>query len=313
MREAAVDDERRHTWTAMGTTCTVWLVGDGAADGAVAAERIVAGLEGGWSRFIPSSDVGRLNRAGGRAVTVAERTIDVVERAVAWWRETDGRFDPTVLDALEAAGYDRDHATGHGPIGVGTPAPGCADVVVDHVAGTIQLPAGVRVDLGGIGKGRAVDLVAEHLRDLRGGLVDLGGDLRVWGAAPGGGSGWPVAVDDLRDGSPLALIGLLDGAVATSSTLRRRWSDGFRSAHHLIDPRDGSPARGDLVSVTVVAGKAEGAEVLAKAALIAGSVAAARPLLDDHGVAAALVPRAGPIALVGGFADLCWSLPAEVA
>jgi thiamine biosynthesis lipoprotein len=184
---------------------------------------------------------------------------------------------------------------------------------VDHLAGTVRLPAGVGVDLGGIGKGRAVDLVAEHLRELPGGLVDLGGDLRVWGTAPGGGSGWPIAVDDLRDGRTLALLGLLDGAVATSSTLRRRWSDGTRSAHHLIDPRAGSPVRGDLVSVTVVAGQAEGAEVLAKAALIAGSVAAALPLLEEHGVAAALVPPTGPITLVGGLADLCWSLPAEVA
>jgi thiamine biosynthesis lipoprotein len=297
----------------MGTTCRVWLVGDGATEGAVAAEEIVADLEARWSRFVASSDVGRLNLSEGRAVTVSASTLDLVERAIAWWRTTEGRFDPTVLEALEAAGYDRDHALGHGPIGEGSPAPGCAGIVVDREAGTIQLPAAVGVDLGGIGKGRAVDLVAEHLQDLAGGLVDLGGDLRVWGTAPGDGSGWPIAVDDLRNGGTLALLGLLDGAVATSSTLRRRWSDGTRSAHHLIDPRDGSPVRGELVSVTVVAGQAEGAEVLAKAALIAGSVAAARPLLDDHGVAAALVPATGPITLVGERADLCWSRPAEVA
>jgi thiamine biosynthesis lipoprotein len=313
VREPALVTESRRTWAAMGTTCRVWLVGDGAAEGAVAAEEMVADLEARWSRFIASSDVGRLNSGEGRAVIVAPSTMDLVERAITWWRATEGRFDPTVLESLEAAGYDRDHALGHGPISEGAPAPGCAGIVVDHLAGTVQLPARVGVDLGGIGKGRAVDLVAEHLRELPGGLVDLGGDLRVWGTAPSGGSGWPIAVDDLRDGRTLALLGLLDGAVATSSTLRRRWSDGTRSAHHLIDPRAGSPVRGDLVSVTVVGGQAEGAEVLAKAALIAGSVAAARPLLEEHGVAAALVPPTGPITLVGGLADLCWSLPAEVA
>ena len=103
--------------------------------------------------------------------------------------------------------------------------------------------------------------------DAAGGVVDLGGDLRVWGKAPAGAPGWPIAVEDVRSGRHAALLGLAAGAVATSTVLRRRWQVGERRAHHLIDPATGRPSDGELVAVTVVAGEATGAEVLAKAAL----------------------------------------------
>ena len=260
---------------------------------------------------MPTSDVSRLNVAEGRPVPVASETVTVIADAVAWWRATDGRFDPTVLEALVAAGYDRDWTTGHGPIRAGSPAPGCDGIRIDPVVPTVQLPAGVAIDLGGIGKGRAADLVAEQLRQMPGGLIDLGGDLRVWGTPPEGGTGWPIAIEDLRTGATVAVVGLAEGAVATSSTLRRRWRDGEPSAHHLIDPRQGRPTTGEVVTVTVVAARAEAAEVLAKAAIVAGSLDAARRALDDHDVAALVVPAVGSPISVGGFDALCWTLAEE--
>lgn len=300
------------TWSAMGTTCRAWFVGPDAADAALTARSTVAQLESRWSRFLPGSDVSRLNAAGGSPVAVSSLTRAILSDAIAWWLATDGRFDPTVLHALVAAGYDRDRATGHGPITLGAPAPGCDGIRFDPESGTVQLPPGVGVDLGGIGKGWAADLVADSLRTVEGGLIDLGGDLRVWGRPPEG-EGWPIAIEDLRDGSTAALLGLADGAVATSSTLRRRWDDGARSAHHLIDPRTGRPVDGELVTVTVVAGRTGAAEVLAKSALVAGTVSAANQLLDHHGVAALLVPEVGPPVEVGDFRALCWTPPGEVA
>lgn len=295
----------------MGTTVRAWLAGPGAEPSLDAVVALVAEREARWSRFLDGSDVSRLNSSGGRAVVVHPETIELVEAACRWWAATVGRFDPTVLNALVAAGYDRDRAAGHGPIGTGAPAPGCGGIEVDRSAGTIRLPARVGIDLGGIGKGWTADLLADELQAHPAGLIDLGGDLRVWGEPPAGG-GWPVAVDDLRDGSRLALLGLADGAVATSSTLRRCWSDGERRAHHLIDPGSGRPTDGEVVSVTVVAGRAAGAEVLAKAALVAGSVDRARELLVAHGVAGFVVPEIGPPAAVGDVLALCWVPPTEL-
>ncbi|MFP5256496.1 MAG: FAD:protein FMN transferase [Acidimicrobiia bacterium] len=295
----------------MGTTVTVCLAGRGAEEGLVIAQQRLAELEARWSRFRPDSDISRLNRAHGRAVPVHPETLELLDTARTWWQVTAGRFDPTVADALAAAGYDRDLATGHGPVGTGTPAPGPPDLVLDRRASTAWLPEGIRIDLGGIGKGRAADVLAAELGHLDHGLVDLGGDLRVWGGAPEG-HGWPVAVDDLRDGTQLALLGLDDGAVTTSSTLVRRWSDGDRHAHHLIDPRTGRPVDGEVVSVTVVAGHAAPAEVLAKAGIVSGTVEAATALLAEHAVAALVVPAHGAVAAVGDVLDLCWTPPRTV-
>lgn len=299
-------------WTAMGSPCQVQVVGPDATRASQRVREMVADLEASWSRFQPTSDVARVNDAGGEPVSVAPSTLDVVADAIAWWRSTGGLFDPTVLPALEAAGYDRDHRVGHGPIRSGAPAPGCDGIRVDGRAGSVQLPPGVGIDLGGIGKGTAVDLAVESLHEQPGGVVELGGDLRVWGRPPDD-EGWAVAVEDLRDGSRAALLWLRSGAVATSSTLRRRWRDGERLAHHVIDPRTGASVDGELVSVTVVAGRTAAAEVLAKAALVTGTVASARRMLTRHGVAGLLVPTHGEAIPVGELDRLRWPHPGEVA
>ena len=299
------------TWRAMGTSVRIHLAGPDARAGLAHAQGRIAELDARWSRFRAGSDVCRLDGAEGRAVRVHPETLELLEVARTWWQETDGRFDPTIADALVAAGYDRDLAAGHGPIRSGRPAPGLGGLVIDRRNGTARVPHGVRIDLGGIGKGRAADLLAAELRHLDHGLVDLGGDLRVWGGSPEG-HGWAVAVDDLRDGTQLALLGLHDGAVTTSSTLVRRWSDGDRHAHHLIDPRSGRPVDGEVVSVTVIAGQAASAEVLAKAAIVTGSVDGATALLTEHGVAAFVVPAPGRVAAVGAALDLCWTPPGDL-
>lgn len=96
----------------------------------------VALLEDLWSRFIPTSEISRLNRARGRAVRVAPETRLLVRRAVEAWQSTSGRFDPTVYEALVAAGYDRTFdriavaAEGPEPVRA-APAPGCAGITVD--------------------------------------------------------------------------------------------------------------------------------------------------------------------------------------
>ena len=297
------------SWPAMGTTATVLLNGSDPSCGLDLARRTMRQLEDRWSRFLPGSDVARINAAQGRTVPVDAATATLVADAVAWWQRTGGRFDPTVLAAVRDAGYVRTFAAGPGPIGTGARVPGCAGIEVDRGATTVCLPRGVGLDLGGIGKGRAVDLVSGALAAYDGGLVDLGGDLRVWGTAPNRTTGWPIAVEDPRTATPVALLGLHVGAVATSTTLRRRWQVGGRTAHHLIDPATGRPVDGELVSVTVVAGLTTGAEVLAKAAVVSGSIETARRLLDEHDVAALLVPEVGHPVPVGGFTDLCWAGP----
>ena len=141
------------------------------------ARQRIEDLEQRWSRFRPDSLLSGLNDAGGRPVLVDDETFDLITTAVASWHGTGHRFDPTVLDAVIDAGYDRTFeqiGTGPGPApGSGPlPPPGCADILLDPTSRTVTLPVGTHLDLGGIGKGRTADLVAVDL--LGHGVDDLG-------------------------------------------------------------------------------------------------------------------------------------------
>jgi thiamine biosynthesis lipoprotein len=302
--------ERR--WRAMGAAAHAVVVAASPSHAeALAGDAIsaVEELEARWSRFRPGSELCRLNALAGSAVLVSRETFDVVDRAIDAWRATGGVYDPTVIDALVAAGYDRDYATLADPVvdrrrphatGAAPVVPGCAGILLDPIVTAVTLPAGVALDLGGIGKGRAADLVAEDLvaRGALGALVNLGGDLRCIGRAPSD-AGWVVAIDPVF-GADLGAIALQRGAVATSSQLTRTWDAGGTRRHHLIDPRTAMPAGSDLAAVTVIGAEASSAEVLAKVALIHGRECGRR-LLADSGESALLVGLDGACSAVGAF------------
>jgi FAD:protein FMN transferase len=289
----------------MGSDIHAIVVGGGVDLPARAHARIDE-LERRWSRFLADSEISRLNQAHGRPVMVSADTIDAVTAAVEAWRATEGRFDPTVLPALVAAGYDRDFATLEPPAdfeSASTPtftaAPGCAGIIIDTMVGAITLPAGVAIDLGGIGKGLAADLVVAELRDAGavGACVNAGGDLRVWGEAPGA-DGWVVDVEHVPD----IRIALAGGAIATSSSAKRRWTQGGATYHHLLDPRQGVPANAGLTAGTVIAGDAANAEALTKAAFVAG-VERGAAVIERSGATGLLVTDSGAVLRLAGLEE----------
>jgi thiamine biosynthesis lipoprotein len=270
--------------------------------------RLVEALEARWSRFRPDSDVARLNRAEGAPVRVTPETLLIMSLVVDAWKLTGGRFDPTVVGALQANGYDRSFAMvggGRGGPVVPVPAPGLEGVELDSAGCTVTLPPHVGIDFGGVGKGAAADLVALELlaAGAQGVCLNLGGDLRASGQAPQPG-GWVVAVEDpFRPERELARVAIGDGAVATSSRLVRTWQRGAGTYHHLIDPASGLPCDSGLAAVTVVAGCAWWAEILATATLVAGAKEGAR-LLEAHGVTGVLVDDHGQARALPGFGEL---------
>lgn len=276
---------------AMGTDVHVIAV-DGPRDlSAWVAERLER-LESRWSRFRPSSELCQLNDAAGHPVVVSRTTFEVVARAVDAWRWTGGRYDPSVLSALAASGYDRNFddvdRVGDGPLPKPIPAPGCAGIGLDPMVRSIRLPLGVGLDLGGVGKGYAADLLATEIvaAGALGVLVNLGGDLRAAGTPPSAG-GWIVEIDDPLEAG-MGLLAVTEGGIATSTRLRRSGSRGSEHLHHLLDPTTGKPATTGLASVTVIAGECWRAEVLAKAAFVAGPIGG-RKIIDEAGASGLFV------------------------
>jgi FAD:protein FMN transferase len=290
---------RELEFRAMGGDVHVVVVG-GASGLAGEARSRLEDLERRWSRFLDDSEVSRVNQCAGSPVTVSPETALLVRRAVDAWRFTGGAFDPTVLGAVVRAGYDRSfEQLGPAPRGgVSNLRTGLSGVEID--GRTVQLRAGTGFDPGGIGKGLAADLVADDVmsKGADGVCVNVGGDVRVRGVAGDGGP-WTIAVEHPWHSQPMALLGLMDGGVATSTTLRRRWTVDGQPRHHLILPRTGQPVSSGLNLATVIAGEAWIAEVLAKAVLIAGT-SAPFALLDNTGVESLVVDEGGKVTSTPG-------------
>jgi FAD:protein FMN transferase len=298
----------RAEWRAVGTTCAA-AVTAGPSDESEArwalgaAQEEVAACERELSRFDPASDLSRLNAAGGRWTPIGRRLLEALGLALRAREDTGGRFDPTVLPALAAAGYDRSfelleerEARWADDWRAGT------SIELDTRNGCARLEPGSSVDLGGIGKGyaagRALEAMLAVSPALAGGLVDLGGDIAVSGESPEGGP-WLIAIaDPRRAGETLAVLALDRGGVATSGRDARRFGPA-RSLHHLIDPETGESAVAGPLTVTVVAPDAAAAEVHATTLAIAGSGEAAAHVEANPRISALYVPQIGPALPLG--------------
>jgi thiamine biosynthesis lipoprotein len=264
------------------------------------ARRRIEDLERLWSRFRDDSEVSRLTQAAGRPIEVSPETLELVVRSTQAWRLSGGLFDPTVLGDVVRAGYDRSFDRLAGTERTDSALiTGCSDIEIR--GRQVRLPAGTGFDPGGIGKGLAADIVAREMlaAGARGICVNLGGDARVAGQPPRG-EAWTVAIEHPWLPWPMSHVGLHDGAVATSTTLLRRWWTPDGERHHLIDPRTGEPSDTDLTLASVVAGDAWLAEVLAKTVLLRGSLRAF-DLVDGTGAEALAVGRGARVLRTEGF------------
>ena len=264
---------------------TVALTGVGVstqevAHAVVLGEELARWWERLFSRFRADSQLSRLNAANGQPIVVDDAVIALLDFAAHAVEHTGGRFDPSILPALEAVGYDRSieqirltSTAWRAP----RPAAGLVGwrrVRVDRARREVMLPAGMRLDFGGLAKGAFVDRLAMEIAEWPGGCVDAGGDLRVWGIPPDG-ERWVIGVEDPTDpGHDLMRVeiaGAEAAGVATSATNRRRWLAGGKPVHHLINPRTGVPLAGQLSAVTVFAASVAAAEVATKALMVAGN------------------------------------------
>jgi FAD:protein FMN transferase len=300
----------RISFRAMGTECTISATARGAerrhARRALAAGRAeVEACERALSRFNPASDLSRLNRAAGDWVDVDPRLAVALRLALRGRAATNGRFDPSILPALVAAGYDRTYEELEerpARTALGWRAGAGIEVAAD--ADRARVERGAAVDLGGIGKGFAAARVLVAMRDawdlLHGALVDLGGDIAACGSPPDRGD-WRIAVTDpRRAGSVLGTVHLAEGGIATSGRHARRFGPG-RALHHLIDPTTGAPAVAGPLSVTVVARDAAWAEMHATALAVSSLEQARAHVARGSDVSALYVPTDGVPERLGAF------------
>jgi thiamine biosynthesis lipoprotein len=295
------------SFAALGTTAIV-AVGDPAA---LAEARAIltsdlADVDRACSRFREDSELTLANAQAGAPVPVGALLAEAVEVALDAAARSAGHVDPTLGAQLRAAGYDRTFALVRErdawQVRTAPRPAGWKCVRLDRSTRMLSVPEGVELDLGATAKAWAADRSARRIAEAldTGALVCLGGDVAVAGAAPPG--GWPVRIAD-DHAAPLTgpgpVVAVASGGLATSGTAVRRWTTDAGEAHHILDPRTGSPARSPWRSVTVAAASCVDANTATTSAIVLGPTAP--EWLAERQLPARLVRLDGSVLTVAGW------------
>jgi FAD:protein FMN transferase len=293
---AVVNAEAATTFACFGSTCSVFVIGDGAAgtaaEGVAWARSELERWHRQFTRFDPGSELSLMNGDPRDAVPVSPELAEFAELVRNAGLLTRGLVDATLLGEIERTGYTTDvedpidlrNALAAAPPRAPAspnPAERWRLVGVDRKQNVLSRPPGLRLDSGGLAKGLFCDLLAHTLASHTAFAVDCAGDLRVGGR---GRLERAIQVASPFGGDILHTFSDGDTAAATSGIGRRSWLDTQgRPRHHLLDPSSGEPAFTGIVQVTALARRAALAEVCAKAAILSGP-GGARAWLPDGGV-----------------------------
>ena len=237
------------------------------------AERALRRVEALMSSHLADSEISRLNTAPpGALVPLSPWTLQVLRKAHSLWKTTGGAFDITCRPLLRLwkEGARRKRLPSEKEIQTARAASHW-DLLELLPKGARKKAPGLQVDLGGIAKGFGIDRALEAMKKAgaEGGLVDVGGDLRVFGTSPGPGGTWKVKVRSPFGPSPLGSIDLREGAVCTSGGYFRYVEIQDRRFSHILDPRTGRPAEA-AASVTVLGPNASLTDAWATALAVLG-------------------------------------------
>lgn len=221
------------------------------------------------SRFDDASELRSLDRNAGAATAVSPLLFNALALALEVAELTSGALDPTIGATMERRGFDRNYVSGRRVVPAPTMATSATyrDVVLDRSAQTVTLLQPVRLDLGAVAKGLAIDLAARELRTCPGFVINAGGDIFA-GGHDSRGDPWTIGIQHPRRPDELITsIRLTDAAVCTSGDYERPQAEG--EGHHIMDPTTRKSAT-SAVSATVIAPTAVAADAISTAAFVLG-------------------------------------------
>lgn len=265
-------------WKALGTDVYVQIVDDGLLDSEGEKifsdiKNIYAEQEKIFSRFDVKSELSKINSNLGKFIDASPDMLELAKKSLENFEESEGIFDPRILETLEKIGYGRsfskDSLSSEENVGM-IDERGKTGLMQDLIVENGRIKFLRKMDFSGIAKGYITDRVAEFLREkgFENFLVDSGGDMFAQGKDRSG-DDWGIALEgsENEDETVLEISGQ---AVATSGSVRRNWERGGKKFHHIINPHRMDDFSFELQSVTVVAETVERADVWAKVLFLLG-------------------------------------------
>lgn len=268
----AGEEPEKREFFGMDTYITFTAYGAGAGEALEEAENRIKELEGLWSVTDENSEIYRINHGNGHPVTVSRETAEAVVYALEMAKETEGSLEPTIYPVLTAWGF----TAGENRVPEKEEIAGLlANVGYEKVAvhkDQIQVPEGMELDLGAVGKGYAGDIITALLeeRGITSALLDIGGNIQAVGSRPDG-SGWRLGIRSPFGEGTLGALTVSDRAVVTSGSYERYFVDEYGKEYgHIIDPATGYPADNELAAITIVAKEGKQGDALSTAMFVKG-------------------------------------------
>jgi thiamine biosynthesis lipoprotein len=260
---------------ALGTDISIQIISDNVSSGfEEEIKNFYSEKEKIFSRFDDNSELGRLNKNVGRYNSASSDIMEVARKCLKYHKNTDGYFDPRIIEVLENIGYDKDFSK----INSSVLERDFLDVqrLKNNLSDDLKVNGnkiyfGHRMDFSGIAKGYITDKMAGFLRKkgYDNFLIDSGGDIRISGKDEKKES-WKISLESVAEEKLLLELNNDFPAVATSGITRRKWENKNGKFHHLVNPKNLEEFSFGLKSVTVVAKTCEEADVLAKTLFLIG-------------------------------------------
>lgn len=297
----------KRTQMHMGTLVSITTVAPSQEIAQVSIEagfREIKRLEQLFSTWIPTSELSQVNAAAGREpVVVGPETLELVSRSLEMARLTEGGFNIAVGPAVEAWSVtERERIPTREELQSLRLLVDWTMINIDSQARTIFLPKpGMRIDVGGIGKGYAADRAVDVMRKMgaKGGVVALSGDIKTFGDLPGM-QGFPVGIRHPRqEGALIATVDLKNEAISTAGDYERYFEREGVRYHHILDPKSLQPAR-QCQSVTVIAAEGTVADGLDTGIFVLGPEKGMALVEQLPDVEAIIIDDLGHIAVSSG-------------
>lgn len=295
----------------LGTHGKIRVFADSEAKGNEAIEKAfdrIVEIENRMSTSIEGSDINTINKnAGGEAVKAEAETISVIEKGIRYADITNGTFNIGIGSLIELWGIGKDwqkvptgaeilQAKSHTDLSK-------LEMTENQVS--IKDPE-MRIDLGGIAKGYAVDEAARVLREngINSGFVNMGGDVYALGSKPDG-SPWNVGIQnpEIGVGGVIAKIELVDQSIVTSGDYERYFIENGQHYHHILDPETGYPSKNELNSVTIISEKAIDGDALSTAVFVMGLEEGLSFVEAQENIEAVLVTKDKKVYTTSGMVD----------
>lgn len=256
----------------MNTYITFTAYGANAKEALQTAEQKISELENAWSVTKEDSEIYKINHSNGEPVTLSKETAEVADYALSMAEETDGALEPTIYPILRAWGF----TTGENRVPEREEIQELLNSInyqkVTLTDNQIQLPQGMEMDLGAVGKGYAGDIVTELLKEqgVASALLDIGGNIQTIGTRPDGTS-WQLGIRNPFGEGTIGVLSVTNKAVVTSGNYERYFvGDDGKEYGHIINPETGYPVENELASITIITGEGKQGDALSTALYVKG-------------------------------------------